>query len=507
MLYICVLTAVLPWYTKGSFWKIGDEKYHLFFNCSLFCLGLAAGVALLPKPLWAQRRLSKLDVCMLVYAGASILSALWSSYPETAWRGYQDWYMGAISQGLFVGIYFLISRYWDGKDFPLWIGVVAMIGVILLGFLNRLGLDPLGMYRSFNEHDWEYSHMLSTIGNINWLCGYLSMALIFPVARYFQTDSGLKKYVSYGVSVPGLALLCVQGSDSGLVLAVLFLILPMVFALSRKTFQRTLSLAGGTALFLAVFGRLVGVCDSLAATPADGLGREILSWDGWWIVAAVLFAGCLGIHLLQTLGRPKEWEYSWFRRQAGCLLRWIGVLVILSVVGVFVWYYLVRENLPDGWASDRGALWKLAWKGFAQGNIKQKLLGAGPDCFAEYLAELSPRGTAISDADHWAGAIYANAHNEWLNQLVNTGLIGTVCYGSIFYVALQRFRDQLPARMAVCIYLIHSLVSFQQVLNAPLFFLLLGLGEKNLTKETESVYNRRIKRFIRKEVWDEVGKI
>jgi hypothetical protein len=58
----------------------------------------------------------------------------------------------------------------------------------------------------------------------------------------------------------------------------------------------------------------------------------------------------------------------------------------------------------------------------------------------------------------------------------------------------------LMGELALTIYFVNSMVSFQQVMNAPLLFLMLGICEKNLTKETETVYNRPSETDEQKEV-------
>ena len=38
-LYVVVLAVVLPLYTKGTYWQLGDTKYFFFRNITVFCLG------------------------------------------------------------------------------------------------------------------------------------------------------------------------------------------------------------------------------------------------------------------------------------------------------------------------------------------------------------------------------------------------------------------------------------------------------------------------------------
>ena len=82
--------------------------------------------------------------------------------------------------------------------------------------------------KEFQTSNWEYSHMISTIGNINWFCGYYSVALALPVAGFLKSEGRRKQAVLYGISVLGLFLLFVQGSDTGVMLAGMCLLICMI---------------------------------------------------------------------------------------------------------------------------------------------------------------------------------------------------------------------------------------------------------------------------------------
>ena len=149
-----------------------------------------------------------------------------------------------------------------------------------------------------------------------------------------------------------------------------------------------------------------------------------------------------------------------------------------------IWYvyHLTEINFAE-WGNRRGRLWQMAWTGFREGDLRLKLLGAGPDCFAKYLGELLPGGTVLFDKGYFRGSVFTNAHNEWLTTLVNLGLMGTAAYAMIFITALRTYRKNTLAVLLLFTYGIHSLISFQQVLNAPFFFLVLGLCEAQNRRE------------------------
>lgn len=130
--------------------------------------------------------------------------------------------------------------------------------------------------------------------------------------------------------------------------------------------------------------------------------------------------------------------------------------------------------------------------GFPERKSASEAVGSRPGLFASYLGELLPGGTVLFDKGYFEGSVFTNAHNEWLTTLVNMGLLGVAAYAAVFITALQTYRKNFLAVLLLLTYGIHSLISFQQVLNAPLFFLILGLceaaarGEKTKTNQMDT---------------------
>ena len=490
--YMMALTVLLPLYTRGTYVMLGDSKYALFRNVSLLCLGLA-GAALLAgwiecaaarrkgQHISGQQIFSSVDICMLCYGCCAVISALCSSFGTTAWTGYREWYMGAFSQLIFVLIYFFISRQYRGSAYPVYLWEAAFFLVVLLGFCSRLGWDPLNLLDGFNTEDWEYSHLISTIGNINWFCGYCSVALVMPVAGYLKGRNQKKQIILYAVSVLGLILLCIQGSDAGPVLTATCLGVCLFLGRKNvKVFGRTFLLAAGTAFGLPCYSGLVSLLGDEArkALPADGPGLSVLGWAGWWLLGLM----CLGMYfvvcklsdLRSTLGRTESIVKG----------LWLGTVILgTSVLVVGGVQYLIRLFGSEDWINGRDALWRLSWQGFLRGDWKQKLLGAGPDCFAEYIYSMFSPQELMNVEGHWEGAVFANAHNQWLNHLVNTGLLGICSAGAIGIAAFRRYRNYFPGILALAMYGVNSLVSFQQVLSTPLFFLMLGICEYSVSRQ------------------------
>ncbi|MDR2043521.1 MAG: O-antigen ligase family protein [Clostridium sp.] len=510
--YIVALLLALPLYMKEGYWQLGDAKYVLFRNISLICLFLWAAVSILRSAvrLWGKdwgRRIhadgrlketrdgsgnrsldrhvflgtwSWTDGLVLAYGAVSALSCLFSEYPATAWLGYRQWYMGLFSQLLFVWIYFLVSRSHDGGMFAVWVGQGGLLVVSLLGILNRMGVDPLGVFAGWQRGDWEYTHLLSTVGNINWLCGYLCVSLPLAVVCFLRAKDRVQEVFFYSVSLLGLLLLCVQSSDSGLLILGIGAMAAFCLALrSEKDLRGVLALGGGLAAMLLPFGIFFEKVTDWKHFPWDDQGHRILTWKGWPLVALLLLA----VHAVS-----RKIAFSKIRRMAVLLAAFgtaCGALFVFFTLGksggAVLWDY--------SWGNGRGGLWTLAVKSFREGNLLRKLLGVGPDCFGEHVFSVFATEEYLTQDGPFADAVFTNAHNEWLNQLVNTGILGMAAYLGIFAVSGIRYlkgcrKDTFLylGILTLALYAANASFSFQEVMNAPFLFLVLGLCENRLRR-------------------------
>lgn len=527
-LYMTAVLAALPLYIGQGYWNMGNTKYMLFRNVSFLCLGLWLAAEMAGHIGEALRQLclrrsgkrsvgeggmtpgfGAMDWAMAAYVVIVVLSAAASDYGKLAWAGYEGWFMGAVSQLLLVGTYFFVSRRYDGARWPLYLGELALFFVTLFGLLHRLGIDPLGLLVYWNSMDWEYSHMLSTLGNINWLCGYYSVALAFLTVHFLRVKGTWSKAVLYVGTVAAFVLLGVQGSQGGLL--ILGVCVACGLYLGRKSAgvrKRVYALLAGFFFCMPLMGLGMVLRGEKAAVVQDGNIFWMVSWPAWPVAGAVCLAACL------LCGRWRLGKRQ--ARLAGAALLGGGAMCLTVALFVFL-----MRGIDDSFGSGRGFLWRIALEGFGAGGIKEKLLGAGPDCYAEAVFNRLGAGSDVWKGEHWETAVFTNAHNEFLSQLCNVGILGTAAYLAIFLTGLRvclrggqrpeqgktegsrlardgaqtvaekeadrkALRDDRARRnweihvlwvglMAICMYGAHALISFQQVLNAPFFFLVLGL--------------------------------
>lgn len=505
--YLIVILAVLPLYyiPWNGYYKLGDTKYYLYRNVSLLCQGIALlamcvfavssrwtgehrifarSLAEVVKKSVDKCRTHAVTTAVCLYGICALLSAICSPYGSIAWNGEREWYMGAVTICLMIGGFLLTAKYGGSCKTAIWLGEAAFVAVTLIGLLQKLGYDPLGLLKGYVVGDWEFTHMLTTLGNSNWLSGYYSVMFPFSMTLFHRAVEAGKKgttLLAGTCNMLAMMLLLLQGSDSGVIVACT--VMGLCFWLDRKQtghWEAYFLFLAAVALGMYRWSKWMLYLGTFDILLQDGIAKKLAAWQGWIPVAA----GCL---LLWGVCRRIPENKKKILQEGVLCCALAGIAVVLA-------WYLHRLSVIDfaEWGNRRGRLWQMAWMGFRRGNLHQKLLGAGPDCFASYLGELLPGGTVLFDKGYFEGSVFTNAHNEWLTTLVNMGLLGVAAYAAVFITALQTYRKNFLAVLLLLTYGIHSLISFQQVLNAPLFFLILGLceaaarGEKTKTNQMDT---------------------
>lgn len=135
--------------------------------------------------------------------------------------------------------------------------------------------------------------------------------------------------------------------------------------------------------------------------------------------------------------------------------------------------------------TESGNLRKIVWKGAFDLWKKYPVVGTGPETFAFSFYETRP--VAMNTTSEW-NFVYNKAHNEYLNFLATTGLIGFISYliliiGSLYIIYLSKNIGLLAGYISI---LITNFFGFSVVPVALLFFMYpamaISLANKNKPK-------------------------
>lgn len=510
-IYMLLILVVMPFYNQEGFSHIGTDKSTFLRACNRNTAKIMVPVLLLYLVFTLIReiqrkslrrtlqgiRLSVTEYFALAYGACVLLSYAFSDYRNTTWRGQEGWYMGTTTQLAMVAAFFLIGRAWKRQEWLFFTVLPASAVVFALGFLNRFGIFPINM-------KLDNASFISTIGNINWYCGYMTSVLFGGVALLWQSERWMpwqKTLLGVYVAV-GFASLVTQGSTSGIItlLAVLFVIFCFSVPHEKRMYMFWVETVILSVVCLLI--RCLRLSGRVTITYIDPI-VEWLTNSNLPIVMTIVSVSVL--LWIVCRGRRKRYSKNVFRAIAGNACAGVAAL---SVVYAAVLMINTATNgkitdmtgMPPNnflffspqWGSNRGATWTAGVMCFLEQDFLHKLFGVGPDGMASFLYAGGSRRLLSLVKDTFGSSRLTNAHNEWLTILVNLGLLGFVSYVGMMVSAIWRFlkqreKNRIVTACGFCLlaYTVNNMFSFQQAMNLSTIFILLGIGENYMRQILE----------------------
>lgn len=511
--FLFVFVVLYVFYAPQGYIQIATNKYRFFRKMAIVTGGVMVPLVTL-QYLFSQsgkkqgkRQVSLTDIFVLLFVLINCISFLFTEYREEAVWGTSGWYMGLAMMLSFAGIYFLLSRFYDGKIDLMtpFLGVTSV--VFLWGLLNRFSVYPVDM-------QYVDPSFISSIGNINWFSGYWSVFFAVGVVLYIVGERGPLRVACALAGTLALAVGVAQGSDSAYVsMGVVFYFLFLI-AFRKTVYMKRLLDMG---IFYCVSCQVMRVAASFGPEVPGPV--EEGAWAGLNLVTPVLeqmlgnptLAALVLLVLLRLLlewgdrnfagsGSPRKEEqfirkFLWFKYTV------VGVTAVAAVV--YLVLLIVNTRTPgilgplskypvllfDGnWGSNRGATWRDGLLIFQSLPWRERLFGVGPDCFSIYAYSVPE--LAVRLTEEWPGSRLTNAHNECLTFLVDLGIFGMLTFIGIFFTSVKRLLERAGEEPMCCVfvasllsYFFHNQFSFSQVMNIPYIFLMLGLAENLLRKD------------------------
>ena len=467
---MALMFTLLPLYYTDNYYNILHDKrdvYELFSGILLAVVAATLLISLIlairhrslkKNTLQEIRRISMLDIIMVASGIVAVVSTVYSADVAQSVSGEAAWDVGTLTIVLSIMIYFVISRCYSGKG-DIWAYLYAgSFAVLAIGIIDRLGYDFLIMH---DEIPLQYNIFISTIGNVSFWAAYLSMLIPFFILLPVAVPGRWKSFFIYLYLLAAYFSLFITFTNTtylGVGVAGLF-----IFWYSFAKVERLTNLAINGILF-----SIAGAVAEFLWKHPDYLLRPVDTDNVTWVLLQYhlyILPGIVGVLLilylliLRRLPERIQQRLDDFVEQIMTKI-WIE-LIIIGVVGV-VYYLIYNYNLKI--FNYRGSIWYFAYHGFLDGDLWQKLVGVGPG-----LLDLVTQAQ-IAKADFYVewNYIYCTAHNDLLEYLVTTGVIGVVCRLIMYvlpFIMYAKGREKQPEKAAV----LAALVGFigQGLLTGP----------------------------------------
>ena len=507
--------------------KTKQNVFLLFLICTVFALGLLYAIAIISGYRHGFRGILKnlrvYDYVLIGYLLIAFISACLSEHQTQAWGGATDRNEGFFMLLAYVSVFFVISRLYKPKTRDMLIFAAAGGLIALYGILQFYGIDP------FRLNPMEGIHynviFFATMSNRNVFSAYLCLILWTSAVLFIrQKEVIFWRYEFLACALIVFYMMLCGITRSGYVGAsvALLLMFPFLFK-DFKTGSRLFALLCGCSLLVWLFqftySGFIAQDRSLAANA--------FSLPLWSAIACAAIS-----FVLYSIKKPFPLKPAIWR------MVWAGVLVVILAAGYIALPVvaektqqvtlleasrLQRGEIDDDMGSARIFIWTRALRlitttgtgaipvipkppkvtivddetvivsgRFSASASKvtvdasseetgppvarNVLLGHGPDNFAVVFAERFGVEAALKHR-----VLYDKAHNEYLQILVDIGVLGL---GSlmVFYVLLlwsaRKLTDHpliVAAVAAIVCYLIQAFFNFAQPFSTPIMWMMLGI--------------------------------
>lgn len=474
---LVAVLCVFPLYID-KFSNLGLTKFSGGFTLILV-FAAVLGACLLIGGKVPAGRFAKKDpgvLWLVAFVLTGLVSTVLSLSPVSALWGLGGYY-GGFSLVVITALAYLCIRAFgraSDMDFLFFgVGVTSSI-VTVLYVLNIFNIDLIGAYR--DTAVVERAQFFSTLGQKDFNAGFF--AIVLPIVFYaWLTAKGRARNIAYGIPMVfgGLALAVVDAEalTLGVVVAAMVLV-------CHKNFD-TRMVRRGALIGLSFFAWAAWMHHMRATVYTQG-GRSLLSHFGDWQLAVPGMLFCAAV-----------WALLYWRARRGKPERslcTVGRVMTAVCVAAVVLLFLLANLWPgfpslgklddylvfnDEWGTYRGTGWRAAWGTWSSAPWWRMLLGYGPGSM--HRAMVAWAGDALTDR---MNTFYA-AHNEYLEQLLTTGLLGLVAWVGFVAVHLRRgFRAWVrpgvaPVLLALCSYLAQAVVSIRVSMLFPLVMVLFAL--------------------------------
>lgn len=353
-------------------------------------------------------RTTKLDIPIALFVLSQLLSTLFSIHPYTSLLGYYTrFHGGLLSTITYVSLYYAFVSNVESKQlrgfFYSAFGAATLVGIygILEHFGHSFSCYLVTSGASFGTDCWIQdvkNRVFATFGQPNWLAAY--MITLLPLGIYIgqTTRKTWEKYLW--------------------ILVTTLLFVTVLYTRSRSGIL-------GLGIGLAIYAGFVSYVwwKERELRPREFFNKH-------WPLATIIGLCALLFVFVEHPFSPNLSQY--FKPSA------------TPAVTQAISEEIAPANRLDVGGSDSGEIRKIVWKGAIAVWRRYPIFGSGVETFAySYYQDRPAEHNNVSEWDF----LYNKVHNEFLNFLATTGLVGLVSYctllGSFSFLTTKRIHQAI----------------------------------------------------------------
>lgn len=485
--YALLVFGIYPIVYDDHYFNITITKYHFFLYATGVYLALALIGYVVETSLknyyhydsllvtdTGRTRFLRPEFWAVAFLMANFFAWLVADDKKDAFYGSQGRDMGLCMYLILIVMVVVLAQRFHPQMFVFLFFAAASAFAFAVAIGQHMEHDFLNL--RYNIAEKQYTKFISTFGNINMYASFLSIAIpVFLAVFIFCKNWGYRVISGILLIAAGYNIL-IANSDSVFLgiaagVAVLFILAFLQGKVRYGTFGLSLIFAGNLVL---------GFINKYAHTRYDkkrgGLAIALNRLDIACFLCVVSLLVCVAVCILHAKFGTRI--AAWNKKKI--VLIACGACVALGVIAVIVLAVTGSSLLTfdDKWGSYRGYIWRKIVEVYGDAPFVNKLFGYGNESVRVTL-----KAACYNEMVQVTGKVYDNAHNELLQYLFTTGILGLLSYlalvGSSIVYMWKHAKEH--AWICVCLaatvaYFAQSVLNLNQPITTPLFFVFMAMG-------------------------------
>lgn len=483
-LYFIVILGVYPIITHNQYFDITRTRYRFFTIVSAAFVGLSIMAYLLqdiiseyngmPSIIYKEKINYKHPIVWMgLFTFANIYAMFSAPNMQDAFTGQNGRFMGAWMY-IVIGLTFLfLFNRVKTTMLPIIIFSLSVTYAYIIAIFQHMGNDFMKYKENIAKK--QYHIFVSTLGNINIFASFMVITLAVFMSLYIFTKNNKYRLLSAVMLVLGGMNLMIANSDSAFIgLAAISIVLVFI-SYAENLFTRFVEV-----VFCVALGTFCLVLlNKLVIKKYDKRGGVAEALDRIWLVTLILVAIVIFYMLIVIAKKIFKDKLEAINKKKMMIILAVG-LVLLFIAGIIVCVITDRAitKFNYKWGTYRGYIWAKCIDLFNNGTIGQKLFGYGNE-----TTEMLTKSHYYKEMIAVTKKVYDNAHNEVLQYLVTTGLLGAISYiglfvSSVMYI-LKNMKDNVIAHISLAVvvgYFAQGLINLNQPITTPFYFVFMAIG-------------------------------
>lgn len=358
-----------------------------------------------------------MDIFMAGFVLANVLAFFMSGNKVAAYTGEEGRRCGLQFVLLAFFLYVCMARYCRIRRYVVVIFMLAGSFVGIVGICQFMGYDFLGLREGLMQSIRNV--YISTFGNIDIFASFLCVLVPMAAGAYISSE-GKESIVIRITAV--IAVLTGTGaviiSNANLAYAGVggAMIVAWIWASYRGRIREFADVCLVMACGVLAISIMLGRTDN-GYSELDGLSCFVSDSRMVWIVSVVVLVVWAAIRL------ASKWTVKFRGKAALAVSVGVSLAGIVAVVIYAAHNHMCIFSFEDSWGNYRGFVWRRLMEAYRDFSVPQKLFGYGNESVKSIMTD-----RYYDDMMNAVGVIYDNAHNEYLQYLITTGIFGAVSY-------------------------------------------------------------------------------